>query len=154
MLVFPLRFYVWNYGKEQVWLTRCWADRFRRNQETQKGGCYGDAETSRASSMERTRGTMTDEQKQKMIDKVIHDFDFEKVRALMLVMDWTWPGHGVPTEQKLWDKARKLCEKVMEHDDRECWWATTGGLLAYFDQKNGLYLAFIPERARARIKED
>ena len=54
-----LRFYVWNYGKEQVWLTRCWADRFRRNQETQKGGCYGDAKTSRASSMERTRGTMT-----------------------------------------------------------------------------------------------
>lgn len=96
---------------------------------------------------------MTDEQKQKMIDKVIHDFDFEKVRALMLVMDWTWAGHGVPTEQNLWDKARKLCEKVMEHDDRECWWATTGGLLAYFDQKNGLHLAFIPERARARIKE-
>jgi hypothetical protein len=29
-----------------------------------------------------------------------------------------------------------------------------GGLLAYFDKKNGLYLAFIPERARARIKED
>ena len=47
---------------------------------------------------------MTDEQKQKMIDKVIHDFDFEKVRALMLVMDWTWAGHGVPTEQKLWEK--------------------------------------------------
>ena len=72
---------------------------------------------------------MTDEQKQKMIDKVIHDFDFEKVRALMLVMDWTWAGHGVPTEQKLWDKARKLCEKVMEHDDRECWWATTGDVV-------------------------
>ena len=96
---------------------------------------------------------MTDEQKQKMIDKVIHDFDFEKVRALMLVMDWTWAGHGVPSEQKLLEKARKLCEKVMDHDDRESWWATTGGLLAYFDQKNGLSLAFVPERSRARIKE-
>ena len=96
---------------------------------------------------------MTDEQKQNMIDKVIRDFDFEKVRALMLVMDWTWAGHGVPSEQKLWEKARKLCEKVMDHDDRESWWATTGGLLVYFDQKNGLSLAFVPERSRARIKE-
>lgn len=94
---------------------------------------------------------MTEEQKEKMIDKVIHDFDFEKVRALMLVMNWKW-AHGVPTEQKLWDKARQLCEKVMEHSGRECWWAAAGGLLAYFDQKNGLRLAFVPEIASARIK--
>ena len=95
---------------------------------------------------------MTDEQKQKMIDKVMHDFDFEKVHALMLVMDWTWAGHGTPTEDNLRKKADKLLNKVMEYTDRECWWAMTGGLLAYFDQKNGLHLAFIPERSRARIE--
>jgi hypothetical protein len=91
---------------------------------------------------------MSDEKKQKVIDEIIKGFDFELVRSVMYLQNREY------TIEKLQKIARRLLEKTLEHTDRECWWATTGGLLAYFDQKNGLHLAFIPERARARIKED
>ena len=54
----------------------------------------------------------------------------------------------VAKAEKLEKVARRLLEKVMEHTDREFWYAATGCLCAYWDNVNGFGLCFIPERAR------
>ena len=85
---------------------------------------------------------MNEERKQHIIDELIKGFDFELVRSTMYLM-----GRDRTTE-KLEKVARGLLEKVMEHTDREFWYAATGCLCAYWDNVNGFGLCFIPERAR------
>jgi benzoyl-CoA reductase/2-hydroxyglutaryl-CoA dehydratase subunit BcrC/BadD/HgdB len=90
---------------------------------------------------------MSDEKKQKVIDEIIKGFDFELVRSTMYLM-----GRDRTTD-KLEKVARRLLEKVMEHTDREFWYAGTGCLCAYYDDINGAGLCFIPERSRVTKSE-
>jgi hypothetical protein len=90
---------------------------------------------------------MSDEKKQKVIDEIIKGFDFELVRSVMYLQNWEY------TIEKLQKIARRLLEKTLEHTDREFWYAGTGCLCAYYDDKNGAGLCFIPEMSRVTKSE-
>lgn len=97
---------------------------------------------------------MSDEQKEAIIEKVLNDFNFEKVHCIMYLTGWCWHDYGhVPGATALRNTARKLLTKVLEHTDREYWWASTGGLYAYYDDKNGVGLYFIPTESKIRKSE-
>jgi hypothetical protein len=49
--------------------------------------------------------------------------------------------------------ARKLLTMVLDHTDRQCWWASRGGLCAFWDDVNGVGLCFIPVYTRLRKSE-
>ena len=81
---------------------------------------------------------MTDEEKNKLIDEVIKDFDFEKVRSIMYLTKKDI--HVVPSIVELKADARKYLCMALEHQDREFWWAGgmhRGGLCACYDDKFG-----------------
>jgi hypothetical protein len=97
---------------------------------------------------------MSDEQKQEIIEKVLSEFNFEKVHCMMYLMGWNWHHYGnVPTKAALKKTARKLLTMVLEHTDRQCWWASRGGLCAFWDDVNGVGLCFIPVYTRLRKSE-
>ena len=85
-----------------------------------------------------------------LVEKVIDNFDFEKVHRVMVQMDWKWfglnEGMAVPSVQRLRSKARKYLEYLVSSD---CECITSGGLCArkYIDpeysENNGLELSFV-----------
>ena len=90
---------------------------------------------------------MTEKKKQQVIDEIIDGFDFELVRSIMYLQNRDY------TIERLRKAARRLLIKTLEHTDCEFWWASTGCLCAYYDDKNGIGLCFIPERSRVLKKE-
>lgn len=65
---------------------------------------------------------------QEIIDEIMDEFDFERVRAVMTAVDWTWgtdPGE-VPTISELRKTARYLIGRLFD-GVRVC---STGGLVA------------------------
>jgi hypothetical protein len=39
--------------------------------------------------------------RQDMITEIIEEFDFEKCYKVMLVLDWTWAGQGIPSIERM-----------------------------------------------------
>ena len=74
---------------------------------------------------------------EKMINEVLEDFDFEKVRAVMTLLDRKWYVASreisvVPTVEMLREKAKDLLEKVTRyHGDEQPHAIGSGGLLAW-----------------------
>ena len=73
---------------------------------------------------------MTKEQlKEKMIDDVLSDFDFEKVHRIMEELDWRWCEEDdahVPSIYTLIKQAKELLSKAFDEEDR----VATGGFIA------------------------
>lgn len=99
---------------------------------------------------------MKDEQKEQMIKEVMEHFDFEHVHSLQYIQGRRWlltKDEEVPPIDKIKAKAWKLLRMVMEHTDRESYWASAGGFIAYYGQKNGLFLFYSAVRAASKIRE-
>ena len=62
------------------------------------------------------------------IELVMEQFDFEKVAAIMTLLDWKWsPLKRVPTVDDLRETAKRLLEGASENGGS----SSTGGLCAY-----------------------
>ena len=71
------------------------------------------------------------------IDKVLDNFDFERVEKVMQTLNWTWgigPAAEVPDVARLKMQARKLLQECIEDrpiDKEEIdWSSSTGGFVA------------------------
>lgn len=54
--------------------------------------------------------------KQKAIDKILSNFDFERVHTVMVMLNWKWTfTNGVPTIQDLRSEAIELLNNVAIH---------------------------------------
>ena len=83
----------------------------------------------------------------KMIADVMEEFDFDKVRKVMLSLDWKWNiGDGemtVPSTYRLTKKAEELLKDAASHyGERDFYFCGCGGLVASLDGKD-LSLQFI-----------
>lgn len=75
--------------------------------------------------------------KEKLIDGILENFDFDKVKKVMDFLDWTWATlpepNSVPTHYQLINSARKKLEEVydksMEKKDDSYYYS--GGLKAF-----------------------
>ena len=71
---------------------------------------------------------------EKMIADVMEHFDFDKVRKVMLHLDWKWDiGEGemtVPSTYRLTKKAESLLRRVATSDEEEPRICSTGGFIA------------------------
>ena len=97
------------------------------------------------------KGTMTDEEKVKLVSEVMQGFDFEKTRKMMM------PSKAKVSINELKVIARNLLFICLEHTDREFWWAGgmhRGGLCACYDDKWGLSLNYIAVANKVRIPKD
>lgn len=97
------------------------------------------------------KGTMTDEEKVKLVSEVMQGFDFEKTRKMMM------PSKAKVSINELKVIARNLLFMCLEHQDREFWWAGgmhRGGLCACYDDKWGLSLNYIAVANKVRIPKD
>jgi len=45
---------------------------------------------------------------------IMEKFDFEKVRALMLINNWTWVGQGVPSAEAMRENCWSMCDRLKE----------------------------------------
>jgi len=51
-------------------------------------------------------------------EKVMDRFDFEKVKKVMDLLNWTWVGYnGVPTIVEIKDKCRNLCLRLIQEKE-------------------------------------
>jgi len=75
---------------------------------------------------------------EEQIDYIIDNFNFEKVRCVMLSLDWQWActegnGHAVPSIARLKAMARHLLRSSIKDTE-----VTSGGLYAtYYPPENG-----------------
>lgn len=98
---------------------------------------------------------MTEEEKNKLVDEVIEDFDFDKARSIMYLTKKDI--HVVPSIVELKADARKYLCMALEHQDREFWWAGgmhRVGICACYDDKWGLSLNYIAVANKVRIPKE
>ena len=65
------------------------------------------------------------------IRAIMRDFDFVRVREIMVATNWKWTQNGriaIPTKQEMRSTARKLLADVAKMPDNSC--AMTGGFCA------------------------
>lgn len=70
--------------------------------------------------------------KEDLIDSILDNFDFEKVRKVMNFLDWSWADNEVPSTYKLMNSAKKRLEEaytLSERENRNCS-ISSGGLKA------------------------
>ena len=70
--------------------------------------------------------------KEKLIENILENFDFEKVRKVMDFLNWTWADNEVPSTYKLINSAKKRLEEaytLSERENRNCS-ISSGGLKA------------------------
>lgn len=84
-----------------------------------------------------------------MVSEVMEHFDFDKVRNVMLYLDWKWAIENgertVPSSYRLMKQAESLLREVMQYyPDTEFHSLGTGGFMASLDDGN-LSLQFILE---------
>lgn len=86
----------------------------------------------------------SDEEKANIVDKIMADFDFEKVHICMERVGWTWGGFNpkVPTTIEMKEVTAELLNNVIS--DPEMRYTSTGGFRAEKDEC-GIRLAFILE---------
>lgn len=90
---------------------------------------------------------MTEPQKQKIIDEVLSQFDFERVHA---IIKWKELGGPIRVEtiDELRYQAKNLLSDALDHTDRDTWWIRRGCLMAMYDEKWGLSLFCVPFSSR------
>lgn len=75
------------------------------------------------------------------IEKILKEFDFEKVHKTMKILDWTWFEKGVPSYGSLILCAKELLERsAKEEPDFSI---STGGFKASIKSDKSLKLEFI-----------
>ena len=57
--------------------------------------------------------------KEKLIDSILENFDFDKVRNVMNFLNWTWADNEVPSTYKLINSAKRRLEEAYEISMRE-----------------------------------
>lgn len=71
--------------------------------------------------------------KEKLIESILENFDFEEVRKVMNFLNWTWHNEDeTPSTYKLINSAKRRLEEVYEismREDRNCS-ISSGGLKA------------------------
>ena len=90
-----------------------------------------------------------------MVNDILCDFDFEKVRSLVYIEGNSL--HVRLTIDELKETAEKLLRMALGHQDREFWWAGgmhRGGLCACYDNKWGLSLNYIAVAKKVQIMKD
>lgn len=70
--------------------------------------------------------------KEKLIESILENFDFEKVRKVMDFLNWTWVDNEVPSTYKLINSAKKRLEEAYDASIRENqnYFINSGGLKA------------------------
>lgn len=71
---------------------------------------------------------------QEIIDEIIDKFDFNRVHDVMKYMNWEWHGEGVPSIEKLKNKALYLLQEVYITEQYSI---QTGGLEACYTNIDG-----------------
>ncbi len=86
------------------------------------------------------------------INEIIKNFDFEKVRKVMVALDWAWRfDDRSPLVGELVITAQRLLTEVVEKE--EDWGISTGGFLA--TKRNGmLALKFMVEEWDVDLEEE
>ena len=89
----------------------------------------------------------------RMITDIMEDFDFEKVRRVMLPLDWKWDiGNGemtVPSIYRLMKEAEQLLRDVAKYyGEKDRHTISTGGFTATLDEDT-LWLSFEIEEGEA-----
>lgn len=78
------------------------------------------------------------------IEEVLKNFDFEKVRKVMVFLDWKWHGEGepeIPSIYRMIERSRELLTNACKHKHGL---AATGGFVARHD--DGFFeLSFVLE---------
>jgi hypothetical protein len=104
----------------------------------------------------KTERTMSDEEKDKLVEEVMNGFDFEQVYCIEYLREME--SEKWHTIDELKETAEKFLRMALEHQDREFWWAGGlnghGGLCACYDDKWGLSLNYIAVAKKVRIKKD
>jgi len=77
--------------------------------------------------------------KEKAINEIIEEFDFEKVKKVMELLEWTWHDVGIPSIGKLVKTAEKLLNDCFDKclDNKADYFVGTGGFMvrAFYDKK-------------------
>ena len=90
---------------------------------------------------------MTEEEKNKLVNEVIEDFDFDKVHRVMVSLDWRWTIENgertVPSSYRMMKTANRLLRDCAQYyGNKEFHTCGAGGFMASLD--NGtLALQFI-----------
>jgi hypothetical protein len=104
----------------------------------------------------KTERTMSDEEKDKLVEEVMNGFDFEQVYCIEYLREME--SEKWHTIDELKETAEKFLRMALEHQDREFWWAGGlnghGGLCACYDDKWGLSLNYIAVAKKVRIKKN
>lgn len=94
---------------------------------------------------------MTQQEKDKVMEQVLNDFDFVKVACLRML---TNPEEPYLAElARLRSSAEKLLRMALDHEDEDFWWAGGighGGFCAWWDKKRGLSLNYIFTASKAK----
>ena len=97
---------------------------------------------------------MTQEEKDKIIETIIDDFDFQKAAVFYRM------ANGYPqTIDQLEKTARKLLSLALDRTEcRDCWWGGNGffgydGLCVTWDNKRGLTLCYVLTSSSMGAKE-
>ena len=88
-----------------------------------------------------------------MITDIMEDFDFEKVRNVMMYLDWKWDiGNGemtVPSIYRLTKQAERLLRDTAKYyGEKDHYTISTGGFTATLDEDT-LWLSFGLEEVSA-----
>jgi hypothetical protein len=95
---------------------------------------------------------MTEAQKQKIIDEVLSEMDFEKVFAIMTLCR-RWRSNRIKTVDELRAHAQYLLSETLEHTDRDTWWIRSGFFFVLYDHNHGITLQYVPFMSRVSIPE-
>ena len=91
------------------------------------------------------------EQQRKLIDEVLDNFDFDKVKKAMDALNWTWAScNGVPTIYDLRTESRRLLKDAIE---KNLFRVSTGGFKAGYSD-NILSLEFTITEYDEELKEE
>lgn len=107
-----------------------------------------DRQKEQSKTLVRRRSPQID--RQKMIDEVIENFDFEKCHKTMTLLGWEWLG-GVPTIERLKhaavERLNSAIEGALDKKDilplNSCYFCSSGGLKATAWRNRYFHLAFI-----------
>lgn len=89
--------------------------------------------------------------REKMIEDVINNFNFESCHRVMQSLNWTWAGIGIPTVEDLKNSARNrinnaiegLLDKENRLSSRDYYYSSSGGLKATAHKNRYGHLSYI-----------
>ena len=76
--------------------------------------------------------------------------DVEKIHGCMLLLNWQWRDGGVPSSDRIWEKARDLIYRSLR--DNCCY--STGGLVVPKESNGCVHIVFQLDKAWEQVDED